>query len=193
MTKKTRSAKTREELAALPKKRKRLPEPEAASAPAIIEPDLVARVMSPAQRHNRRLAERARKPKEATPANARELLERMRAGEMPVEICDAPHMPHYSAFVRLLRTDEQFAIDYSEAYEALANAVLEDGAAFARDTTELANIDAQRIADVYLKSAISALEKLSPKTHGVLVKHAGADGGALTVQVLDYAKQTQIE
>ena len=149
----------------------------------------LALVKGPAAMQRERMATfKARRPKVDDTFKAR-FLALMRAGEWPTDICDDTSMPPYSAFRQAMAEDETFAADFEEAFRVMADQSLCDASKFARESAETGNVDLMRIADIYAKSLNSALEKLAPRDYGALIKHAGAEGGPLQVQVISYAKQ----
>jgi hypothetical protein len=144
-------------------------------------------VLSPAERHKRRKAlAHVRRPP-VTDENKAAFLARIRAGDFPQDVCDDVAWPSRTQFTEAMRTDQAFADNYAEAVAQLADSVLEEAADWVRATSATGNIDKQRTAEIYAKSMAHLAEKLSPRTHGVLVKHAGADGGALHVSVTNFA------
>lgn len=144
-------------------------------------------ILSPAERHKRRKAVAHIKRPPVTDENKAAFLARIRGGDFPQDICDDTTWPSRTQYTEAMRSDPTFADQYAEAIAQLSDTILEESAAFARETTASGNIDKQRAADIYAKSMIALAEKLAPRTHGVLVKHAGADGGALHVSVTNFA------
>ncbi len=64
------------------------------------------------------------------------------------------------------------------------------------DAAETNDTDRLRGAAIYTEQAIKYAEKVAPREYGQLVKHAGADGGAIHVTLVDYSdgssqKQTE--
>lgn len=149
-------------------------------------------MLTPAARHNARMAKIMDKRPAVDAANTARLLNMMRHGAIPTDICDDATMPRFGAFRAAMASDDTFADDYASAYAVMCDMVLEDAALFARDSSDAGNIDCTRIAETYAKSMTHILEKLAPRTHGVLVKHAGADAGPLTVAVINYGDHKQV-
>lgn len=150
-------------------------------------PDPLSDIATPASRHRNRVAKVLSKRPTVTDANKARFIALMNVGEIPTDICDDATMPTMAAFITAIKTDEAFAEAYDQAYSVMADMALQDAWHFARDAASTGNIDAQRIADSYAKTLANILEKLSPKSYGVLVKHAGADGGNINVSVVSYA------
>ncbi len=152
-----------------------------------VVPLIPAEIVSPADRQRARLANALSKRPPITADNKARLLQLMKAGEIPTDVCDDRAMPAFSAFMAECKIDHDFAAEYEDALSALADMSLMDAARFSRDSASTGNIDTMRVSDMYSKTMTSIFEKLSPRTHGVLVKHAGADAGPLQVAVINYA------
>lgn len=148
-------------------------------------------IRSPVDRHNARMRAHNKRRPTVDAANKQRFISMIRAGELPADVCDDETMPHLSAFLRAMRGDEAFSDEYAEAVAILADMALQDAQAFARDCAGTGSIDQMRIADVYMKSIVASIEKLTPRTHGALVKHAGADTGPVQVAVINYARNAE--
>ncbi len=144
---------------------------------------------TPADRHRTRIAGAFAKRPAVDAANKHRLLQLMRHGDLPSDICDDKSMPTLAAFMAAYKTDDDFASDYDDAMAACADLVLQDAATFSRDCAATGNIDTARVADIYTRSVVTIIEKLSPRTHGALIKHAGSDAGPLQVAVINYARK----
>lgn len=149
--------------------------------------DPLGEIATPASRHRDRVSAYGKTRPRMTEAHKVAFIELMRLGEIPNDICDDIKRPPLSAFIAEVKTDDAFAEAYGDAYSVMADLALQDALTFSRDAASTGNIDAQRIADSYAKTLSGILEKLSPKAYGVLVKHAGADGGNINVSVVSYA------
>lgn len=141
---------------------------------------------NPALRIRARLAGRKRQRVEITPEIEAELLQRITEGEFPTDVCVDETMPTYSQLMAHYVTSPEFSERYDMAIAACANANVADAAAFSRAVTEEGDPDSQRIAETYTRAINAAIEKLSPKSHGQLLKVSGAEGGALEVAVVNY-------
>lgn len=133
-------------------------------------------------------ARRAKGRIDVTPGVKTEIIARLRAGEFLADMeCDA-HIPSATRIIEARKTDPEFDAAYQDALAHGLDTTLADAGQFARDAAETGNIDDIRTAEIFTRTIALAAEKLAPKTHGTLVKHAGADGGALNVIVTNYAK-----
>lgn len=148
------------------------------------------RILTPYERHKARLA-RGIKDVPMTDAAFAEITERMMRGEFPTDICDDPKLPSYGTLRKALRHNDDYLEEYEQAYAAMADMIIEEAKEFAREASLSGNIDDARRAEVYLKTIVNAVEKTAPRSHGALVKHAGADGGAITVSVVDYGRKAE--
>lgn len=169
------------------KVRKRAKKEAEPLAPVEVQALVPLEMPTPASRHRARIAAMRTPRPGVTSENKARFIELMLSGELPVDICDDDSMPRFAAYRAEMAADEAFGEAYAAAFAVMADMALEDAQRFARDATEAGNVDAARAADIYVKSLSSVLEKLSPAKYGVLVKHAGADGGALSVSVISYA------
>lgn len=152
----------------------------------VVAPPATSRVPTPAARHRGRLEARDRKPSPTVELCA-ELIHRMQHGEIPSEICDDAHMPAIGRMRRFVAELPERARAYDAAMAACCDCIVEEARQFLRDSTETGNVDQMRIADIYCKSALSLVASMSPRTHGTLVKLAGADAGPIAVSVINYA------
>lgn len=121
---------------------------------------------------------------------AAEILERLRDGEMLTDIERSQHIPRASVIAKHRRDNPEFDAAFASALADCADANLHDAATFARVASASGDVDDARTAEIYARSILAINQQLSPKTHGALIKHAGADGGVLTVMVTNYAKST---
>lgn len=144
---------------------------------------------TPNARHQKRKLDISKRPPMSDSIKQR-WIDAIRAGSFPTELCDSAKYPTRRAFMREIERDKAFGDLYREAVSDMADLLLEDAALFARDASGTGSIDQQRTADVYIRSISHILEKLAPKTHGVLVKHAGSDGGQLSVTITNFAGGT---
>lgn len=154
------------------------------------QPNNDVKLLTPLSRHEMRRLERHKRPKAFTPKLWEEFCERLEQGEYPIEIIDrSPGMPSHKTLRQHIAANAEAMAQYEAATSALADLVLQDAAQFLRDSASTGDVDNIRIADYYAKGAAGTLAKLSPKTHGELIKLAGADGGSLSVAVINYAEQ----
>jgi len=58
-----------------------------------------------------------------------------------------------------------------------------------REALETNDPDTMRVAADYHKGTLNYAEKIAPKQFGVMVKHAGADGGQLAIAVVNYGAE----
>jgi hypothetical protein len=107
-------------------------------------------------------------------------------GATLTEIAAMEGMPSESTIFRATRNDEQFAQDMSEARAMSATVNIDEAQHQLRESLETGDSDAVAMASQYHKATHEYAAKIAPREYGQLVKIAGADGGALTVQVVDY-------
>lgn len=92
--------------------------------------------------------------------------------------------------------DPTFAEDLREARAVQATARIDRAQDMLDDAAETNDTDRMRGAAVYTEQALKYAEKIAPKEYGALVKHAGVDGGAIQLTVVNYAdgsSQKQIQ
>lgn len=109
-------------------------------------------------------------------------------GATLVELARYEGMPSVSAIYAESYADPQFASDLQAARAASACTVIEEAQSELRDALESNDPDKMRVAAAYHQGSIEYAAKIAPKEFGTLVKLAGSDGGALTVNLVDYAK-----
>lgn len=151
-------------------------------------------LMSPAAMHHIRRMDVRKRPKAFNAALFAEFCERMTNGEYPVEIIDrSDYMPSYKTLRRYLAENAEAQAAYDSAGVAFADLLIGDAGQFAREAASTGDIDDMRTADSYVKTVNATVGKLFPRTHGDLLKLAGADGGAISVAVINYAEQKRAE
>lgn len=102
---------------------------------------------------------------------------------------DLPGAPGFGAVIRARRHDAAFDAAYAEARAAGAEVLIDEALDYsfgARADKQLSTA-AHRYADTILKSA----EKLAPKQYGPLLKLAGHDGNALSINVVTFQEKPQ--
>lgn len=122
-----------------------------------------------------------------TDAAAEYLLEQLRCGRtLWAVIRDNEQLPDQRTILAYRKANAEYDALFVEARsEGLAMRVEEaleyQGSVRGDKTLSVA-------AAKYLDGAVKVAEKLAPKSFGPLVRHAGHDGGELTVNVVEYAK-----
>lgn len=127
------------------------------------------------------------RPSDYTQELADRICEQLAEGKSLRTICRAEDMPEARTVFRWLRIHEEFCQQYTRAKEESADAHSEDMLDIADDATE----DVQR-SRLRVDTRKWLASKLKPKKYGdkVGLEHSGADGGALVVQVLQFADHT---
>lgn len=115
------------------------------------------------------------------------LIELVQHGATLTEIETLRGMPRANYVWQECKRDPAFGQALQEARVIAAANVLEEAQHHLRDAVESNDPDVMRIASDYARASTAYAEKIAPKEFGQLVKHAGADGGALTVNVVQYA------
>jgi hypothetical protein len=108
-------------------------------------------------------------------------------GAILTEITAIKGMPRASAVWRECERDPTFGDAVRQARVAGAHAILDEAQHNLREAADSGDTDRMRIASLYSQASTAYVEKIAPKEYGPLVKHAGADGGSILVQVVDYA------
>lgn len=114
-------------------------------------------------------------------------------GATIVEIEAIEGMPSVVTIWRECKRDEAFGQALQSARVTAAASILDEAHQELRRALDTGDPDTMKIASDYVRGATSYVEKIAPKEFGTLVKLAGADGGALTVQVVDYAKSHEVQ
>lgn len=127
-----------------------------------------------------------KRPKQPLTDDAkREILDGMASGLTLYRLLWAnPHLPNYEQVQQLRRDDPKFAEQFEIARENGQEARLEEALDHQYSVRE--NRELSVAAAKYLESSVRIAEKLAPKRFGQLIRHAGHDGEALTVQVVSY-------
>jgi hypothetical protein len=115
-----------------------------------------------------------------------ELLNRLRDAETLSGIANDAHMPTFASIAMTRAIDPEFDAAVSVAVSAMADGMLHDAITFTQAQAEGGSEKDLNAAAIYSRTIAALAEKLAPKTHGAMLKHAGADGGALTVIMTDY-------
>lgn len=122
----------------------------------------------------------------------RAITELIKDGATFSEIADLSGMPSRVAIWDELARDDAWRVEMDKARLAGAMSELDTSHAHLKDAAEKDDIDAIRAAAVYAEQTRAYVEKIAPREFGALVKLAGADGGALTVQVMDYGQSKRL-
>lgn len=99
-------------------------------------------------------------------------------------------MPSVSTVFREAKLDPAFDSLLQAARAANATASLEEAQQLLRAAASGNDTDKMIIASAYHRGTEAYAAKIAPKEYGTLVKLAGADGGALTIQTINYAAMT---
>ena len=109
-------------------------------------------------------------------------------GATLTEIATLDGMPAVSAVYVETYRDAAFAEAIRAARAASATTIVDEAQHELRDAIESGDTDRMSVASAYHKGSLEYASKIAPREFGQLLKLAGADGGALTIQVIDYAK-----
>lgn len=107
-------------------------------------------------------------------------------GATLVEIAALEGMPSASSVYREARENPQFADAVQAARAACAATAIEEAQAELREAAAGNDTDRMSIANAYQRGTLEYAAKIAPREFGQLVKLAGADGGALTVNLVNY-------
>jgi hypothetical protein len=110
-------------------------------------------------------------------------------GATVVEIEAMQGMPSAATIWRECNRDPAFDQAMTDARVSSASSILDEAQHQLRKALESNDPDQMRIAAAYAQGATAYVEKIAPKQYGAMLKHAGADGGALSVAVINYAAQ----
>lgn len=97
-------------------------------------------------------------------------------------------IPSYDAIWQTTKNDPEFGAAYAEARARGVSVQMETAKLHAEEVALTRDPDQMRVATQLAQIAALHAEKVAPKEYGALVKLAGADGGPLTVQVVNYAQ-----
>ena len=111
-------------------------------------------------------------------------------GATLVEIAALDGMPSISTVFREAVADATFDAALRSARAANATSSLEEAQQLLREAAQGNDTDKMIIASAYHRGTEAYAAKIAPKEYGQLVKLAGADGGALTIQTISYAAMT---
>lgn len=126
----------------------------------------------------------AGRPMKYTPGLASLIADELGQGKTLLDICADKDMPSRTSVYRWLEKVPEFRDMYARARERQCDTLAEEALATARNAT---NEDANAVR-VRLDAIKWFTAKVAPKTYGdsATLKHAGADGGPLTVQVVRF-------
>lgn len=105
-------------------------------------------------------------------------------------LADQAGMPGAGAILRARDNDPAFADAMRAAFGANATVGLDAAHQYATDAIDDVDIDKAKRADILHRIAVARAEKIAPREFGAMIKHADADGGKLTVSVINYAAPT---
>ncbi len=108
-------------------------------------------------------------------------------GATLVEVAALSGMPSVSTIYRESFQNEPFAQAMRSARAAAATTFIEEAQDNLRIAASSKDTDAMVIASAYHRGSLEYAAKIAPKEFGQLVKIAGADGGALTIQTINYS------
>jgi len=126
-------------------------------------------------------------PREAIGPNIKlALVALIEEGATLVEIARMEGMPSVGTVYNAMKNDPQFATDMDAARGASATTVIEEAQHELREALESGDTDRMSMAVGYHRGSLEYAAKIAPREYGQLLKIAGADGGALTVNVVNY-------
>lgn len=121
-------------------------------------------------------------------AETRELiLMLLREGATLAEICTNRKVTSYTRFYCTRKADAEFDAEVRDAAVMGAETAIAEAQEFSKAAAETGNPDLMRVAEAFARISTSYAEKIAPKEFGQLVKLGGADGGAITVQTINFA------
>jgi hypothetical protein len=115
------------------------------------------------------------------------ILELVEHGATIAEVETMEGMPSAVTIWRECRRDIAFGQALDEARVTSAHSILDEAQHQLRQALETNDPDSMRVAADYARGCTAYVEKIAPKQFGAMLKHAGADGGALSVAVINYA------
>lgn len=130
-------------------------------------------------------------PTGISPLRKAKIVELIQHGATLTEIETLDGMPRANTIWDECKRDPAFAQAMSEARAVAAASILDEAQHNLRDAAQNNDPDKMRIAADYARGCVAYAEKIAPREFGQLVKLAGADGGALTISVVNYAEGQQ--
>lgn len=118
------------------------------------------------------------------------MLALIREGATMTAVCRRAGMPKLTDIYATCEVDKAFAAALDQARRVQATSRLDRAQDVLDDAVSGGDVDDIRAAAVYATETTRYAEKIAPREYGQLVKLAGADGGALTVQITDYSNAT---
>lgn len=129
----------------------------------------------------------ARPPSALDQATRDRVLELCREGATLSEVCTERKVTSYTRLYHTRTVDPAFDDDVRKALAMGAEAALSEAQEFSKSAAESGNPDLMRVAESFGRVSVLYAEKIAPREYGQLIKLGGADGGALSVQVVSYA------
>lgn len=111
----------------------------------------------------------------------------LREGATLAEICTNRKVTSYTRFYYTRRDDADFDAEVRAAAVMGAETAIAEAQEFSKAAAGSGNPDLMRVAEAFARISTSYAEKIAPREFGQLVKLGGADGGALTVQTVNFA------
>lgn len=102
-------------------------------------------------------------------------------------LCEQPGMPSTASVHRARKDDPAFDAAMRDAMALHAAAILSTAQDYANEAIDDADFDKAKRAEILHRISVARAEKVAPKEYGQLVKHADADGGKLSISVVNYA------
>lgn len=115
------------------------------------------------------------------------VLELCREGATLSEVCTERQVTSYTRLYHTRTVDALFDDDVRKALAMGAEAALSEAQEFSKAAAESGNPDLMRVAESFGRVSVLYAEKIAPREYGQLIKLGGADGGALSLQVVSYA------
>lgn len=129
-------------------------------------------------------------PTGISPLRKAKIIELIQHGATLTEVETLHGMPRANTIWDECKRDPEFSRAMSEARSIAAANILDEAQHNLRDAAQGSDPDKMRIAADYARASLQYAEKIAPKEFGQLVKLAGADGGALTINVTNYALES---
>lgn len=115
------------------------------------------------------------------------ILQLLEEGATLSEIFTIRGIAGFGSFYRARAADPVYDDSVRKALAQGAEAAIAEAAEISRKAAESSNPDEMRVAESFHRCALAYAEKAAPREYGQLIKLGGADGGALSLQVVSYA------
>lgn len=122
-----------------------------------------------------------------TPAEKNAVVRYLEEGATLAEVINTRGLCSHGSLYRARAADPEFDEAVRAALVQGAAAAIAEAEDLSRDAVESGDTDAMRIAESFHRCTLGYAEKVAPRDYGQLIKLGGHDGGALSVQVTNYA------